>query len=93
MSDDMAIDRASIRQAYIAADWYSVKLPSERNLAEEFSVAYPTLRHAMAILRERALILTIHGRGTFVASVSAGNRTDPLADSCLIVIIGRLSDS
>jgi DNA-binding GntR family transcriptional regulator len=31
-------------------------------------VAYTTVRHAMKILRERGVIVTIHGRGTFVAA-------------------------
>lgn len=77
MSDDTQIDRTSIRHAYqqvadavaarIAAGRYPVKLPSERDLAGEFGVSYVTVRHAMAILRERSLIASIHGRGTFVA--------------------------
>ena len=46
----------------------SRKLPSERALAEEYEVAYTTVRHAMKILRERGVIVTIHGRGTFVAA-------------------------
>jgi len=46
----------------------SIKLPSERALADEYQVAYTTVRHAMQILRERGLIVTIHGRGTFVAA-------------------------
>ncbi len=47
----------------------SYKLPAERSLAEEYGVSYLTVRHAMAILRDRGLIVSIHGRGTFVASV------------------------
>jgi DNA-binding GntR family transcriptional regulator len=46
----------------------TLKLPSERALADEYEVAYTTVRHAMQILRERGLIVTIHGRGTFVAA-------------------------
>jgi len=42
------------------------KLPAERALAEEYGVAYQTVRHAMAVLRERGLIVTRQGRGTFV---------------------------
>jgi GntR family transcriptional regulator len=42
------------------------KLPSERSFAEEYGVAYTTVRHAMALLREREVIVTVHGRGTFV---------------------------
>lgn len=76
--NDTVINRASIRHAYqqsadiiaarIAAGQYAVNLPGERDLAEEFGVADITMRHAMAILRERGLIVSIHGRGTFVAS-------------------------
>ncbi len=42
------------------------KLPSERDLAKEYGVAYQTVRHAMKVLRERGLIITRQGRGTFV---------------------------
>jgi GntR family transcriptional regulator len=45
----------------------TMKLPSERSFAEEYGVAYTTVRHAMAVLRERGIIVTVHGRGTFVA--------------------------
>lgn len=44
------------------------KLPAERALAEEYGVSYITVRHAMAVLREQGLIVSIHGRGTFVAA-------------------------
>jgi GntR family transcriptional regulator len=44
----------------------SRRLPSERSLAGEYEVAYSTVRHAMQVLRERGIIVTIHGRGTFV---------------------------
>jgi len=43
------------------------KLPSERDLAGEYGAAYTTVRHAMEILRGRGVIITRHGRGTFVA--------------------------
>jgi DNA-binding GntR family transcriptional regulator len=44
------------------------RLRAERELAEYYGVAYGTIRRAMQVLRERGLITTIHGRGTFVAS-------------------------
>jgi GntR family transcriptional regulator len=44
------------------------RLRAERQLAEHYGVAYGTIRRAMQVLRERDLITTIHGRGTFVAS-------------------------
>ncbi len=43
------------------------KLPPERDLAEQYHVGYNTLRRAMDVLRDRGLIITMHGRGTYVA--------------------------
>jgi GntR family transcriptional regulator len=43
------------------------RLRAERELAEYYEVSYGTVRRAMQVLRERALITTIHGRGTFVS--------------------------
>ena len=53
--------------ARIEVGEFKHKLPAERALAEEYEVAYQTLRHAMQVLRERSLIITRQGRGTFVA--------------------------
>jgi GntR family transcriptional regulator len=50
------------------------KLPAERDLAQEYGVAYQTVRHSMQILRDRGLIITRQGRGTFVAPAA---RRDP----------------
>jgi DNA-binding GntR family transcriptional regulator len=41
------------------------RLPGERKLAVEYRVSYLTLRHAMNLLRQRGLIITLQGRGTF----------------------------
>lgn len=46
------------------------RLPAERDLAAEYGVAYDTIRRATALLRDRGLILTIVGRGTFVSPES-----------------------
>jgi len=43
------------------------RLPPERELATVYGVAYDTIRRASELLRERELIVTVHGRGTFVA--------------------------
>ncbi|MGH3191782.1 MAG: winged helix-turn-helix domain-containing protein [Streptosporangiaceae bacterium] len=51
----------------------TAKLSSERSFAEEYGVAYTTVRHAMAVLRERGIVVTVHGRGTFVTPVDSGN--------------------
>ncbi|MGH3070422.1 MAG: winged helix-turn-helix domain-containing protein, partial [Streptosporangiaceae bacterium] len=42
------------------------RLPPERDVATEYGVAYNTIRKSMEILRDRGLIVTMHGRGTFV---------------------------
>ena len=46
------------------------RLRSERDLAAYYGVSYGTVRRAMQVLRDRDLITTIHGRGTFVSSAS-----------------------
>ncbi|WP_051061854.1 GntR family transcriptional regulator [Nocardiopsis chromatogenes] len=43
-----------------------MQLPPERELAEEYGVAYMTIRRANKELRERGLIVTVHGKGTFI---------------------------
>jgi DNA-binding GntR family transcriptional regulator len=43
------------------------KLAPEEALAAEFEVAYGTIRRAMVVLRERGLVTTIWGKGTFVS--------------------------
>ena len=42
------------------------RLPSERDLAERWGVAYLTIRRAMAELRKKGLIVSVQGRGTYV---------------------------
>jgi GntR family transcriptional regulator len=42
------------------------RLRAERELAEYYEVAYGTVRRAMQVLRDRGLIESIHGRGTYV---------------------------
>jgi len=43
------------------------RLPADRDLAHDFGVAYDPVRRAAVLLRERGLIITVHGRGTYVA--------------------------
>lgn len=42
------------------------RLPGERDLARDLGVAYATVRHGIALLRTRGLVITRHGRGTFM---------------------------
>ncbi|HLQ52827.1 MAG TPA: GntR family transcriptional regulator [Streptosporangiaceae bacterium] len=51
----------------IASGELTGRMPAERALAEEYEVSYGTVRRAIAILRDRGLVRSVHGRGTFVA--------------------------
>jgi DNA-binding GntR family transcriptional regulator len=78
VSDHPAIDPAAPKLVYVqVADHItarieagelapSARLPAERDLATEYGVAYDTIRRATALLRDRGLIITIVGRGTYV---------------------------
>lgn len=47
------------------------KLPAERGLAEDWGIGYLTVRRAMRELRERGLVVSRVGKGTFVAAPEA----------------------
>jgi DNA-binding GntR family transcriptional regulator len=78
VSDHPAIDPAAPKLVYVqVADHITARieagelapgarLPAERDLATEYGVAYDTIRRATALLRDRGLIITIVGRGTYV---------------------------
>jgi GntR family transcriptional regulator len=65
---------AAVLAARIADGTYPPRrrIPSEADICEEFSVARPTARSAVQLLRERGLVATVQGKGTYV--------TQPLAD-------------
>jgi GntR family transcriptional regulator len=42
------------------------RLPAERDLAEQWGVAYQTIRRAMRELRARGLVASVVGKGTFI---------------------------
>ncbi|MEV4224761.1 winged helix-turn-helix domain-containing protein [Nonomuraea sp. NPDC049725] len=52
------IDRGELRPGQ--------RLPSELDLAAQYGVARMTVRRAMKELRERGLIRSVHGKGTYV---------------------------
>ena len=54
----------------IATGELTGRMPSERETAETYGVAYGTVRRAMEVLRERGLVESVHGRGTFVKEPS-----------------------
>lgn len=54
------------------------KLPSEANLAAAFEVSRPVVREALSKLRDRGLIQTVTGSGTYVRRPDADLLTDVL---------------
>jgi GntR family transcriptional regulator len=42
------------------------RLPSEVDLSHQYGVARMTARRAVAQLRDKGLVVTVHGRGSFV---------------------------
>jgi DNA-binding GntR family transcriptional regulator len=65
---------AAILRARIRSGRYQPRraVPSEKQLEQEFGVARGTARKAIAALRSEGLVVTVAGRGTYVA--------DPLPD-------------
>jgi DNA-binding GntR family transcriptional regulator len=63
--DPVYLQLAKVLEDGIRSGRVRGRLPGERSLAEEYGVSYGSVRHAMQLLRERGLIRTIHGRGTF----------------------------
>jgi len=55
-------------KAEIGRGEYPVKIPSERELMESFSVSRTTVREAVSALVREGLLQKIHGKGTFVNS-------------------------
>lgn len=78
MAEPPEIDTTGPKLVYVqVADWIAgriasgelkpgYKLPAERDLAAEIGVGYMTVRRAMKDLRERDLIVSVVGRGTYV---------------------------
>lgn len=44
-----------------------MRLPSERDMADEYGVAVATMRQALGELRSRGAVVTLPAKGTFVA--------------------------
>ena len=63
--DEVYRQLAEILARKITAGEVSGRMASERDLAVEYGVSYGSVRRAMALLRQRGLVRTIHGRGTF----------------------------
>lgn len=51
------------------------RLAGERDLAEEYSVAFGTMRRAIQELRDRGLVITLPAKGTFVVEREEDDET------------------
>jgi GntR family transcriptional regulator len=56
---------ARIRAGDLPAE---ARLPAERDLAAEYAVAIGTARRAVLELRDRGIVVTLPGKGTYVVS-------------------------
>lgn len=65
------------------------KLPTERQLAEQFSSSRGTIRKALYILEEKRLIVRHQGRGTFAANPIIARFKSPLATLIGILVFER----
>lgn len=61
IADDL---RGKIKSGELAAD---ARLPSEREICEQWDCSTITARHAMTALRSEGLIYTVRGKGAFVS--------------------------
>lgn len=68
--------RDKIRAGQLSA---GTKLPSTRELTDEYQVAAGTVQRALTELRTAGLIYSHQGRGSFVAETAASLLTDPTA--------------
>jgi GntR family transcriptional regulator len=78
MADPPRFDANSLVPLYVqAADYVAAqiasgklttgtRLPSERDLASQWGIAYQTVRRTMRERRERGLVASVIGKGTFV---------------------------
>ena len=57
---------ASILRARIESGDIKTRLPSVRTITEEYGVSHITAEHAITLLRDEGLVVTVIGRGTFV---------------------------
>jgi GntR family transcriptional regulator len=78
MAEAPAFDHESLTPLYVqVADYITgqiqagnlrpgSRLPAERDLADQWGVAYQTIRRAMRELRARGLVASVVGKGTFI---------------------------
>jgi len=56
------------------------KLPSERDLAEQFDVSRPSIREAIHKLQAKGIIYKVPGEGSYICETLGASFTDPLLE-------------
>ena len=65
---------ADLLRGQIAAGQLAGRVPSILGLAQEHGVSHRTAAHALTTLRDEGLIISVRGKGYYVASTSAGSQ-------------------
>lgn len=66
-----------LRKKIVSEEWPpGYQLPSEQELMSEHKVSRPTVRNAIKLLEGEGLVITIHGKGSFVAKLEPTHRLD-----------------
>ena len=63
---------AILRRRIGAGEWRTGPLPSVAYLQQEYAVGRDTVLHALRLLREAGLIITVPKRGSYVAPQTPG---------------------
>ena len=74
LADDL---RAAIAAGELAA---GQRLPSTRDLAEQYGIAPMTAQSAIRVLRDEGLVVSQQGRGTFVHDAAQGRAHERVRD-------------
>jgi len=78
-----------LEQEIIHSETEIEKLPSEKDLSIQFNVSKTAIREALKVLKERGLITSKNGEGSFVTKPGMSNISDSLNR---IVQLGKISD-
>jgi DNA-binding transcriptional regulator YhcF (GntR family) len=78
---------AELLRKRVATRQYGIgeRLPTTRELADEFGVAPNTVLNAIRVLRDEGLVSSQQGRGTFVRAVPEPGSSVPTSDFKLVM--------
>jgi DNA-binding transcriptional regulator YhcF (GntR family) len=65
---------ADLLRGQIAAGQLAGRVPSILGLAQDHGISHRTAAHALTTLRDEGLIISVRGKGYYVASTSAGSQ-------------------